>query len=522
MTDTSVRDGHHEREEREERAAPIPNSYWLPGGQLIAGEYPGSPDHDAAREKVRALLDAGVRVFVDLTESHELTPYDEIALDEAASRGVGLAYIRLPIGDMSVPPASRMAEVLERLDSALSLGQTAYVHCWGGVGRTGTVVGCWLVSRGWSADDALAEVGRRFATMSPAKRRRHPEGSPQTPSQREFVRRWATRERTPGKSRPARASAHASTPDVRASARGALIGLAVGDAVGTTVEFKTRGTFPPVTDMVGGGPFGLAAGQWTDDTSMALCLAESLLERGGFDAADQMRRYVRWWREGHLSSTGRCFDIGNTTSRSLASFERTGEPYSGSTDPRSAGNGSIMRLAPVPLFFANDPAAAIRACADSSRTTHGATVAVDACRYLGALLLGALAGERKETLLAPGYTPVPGYWDEHPLCPEIAAIAGGSFARKRESEIRGSGYAAESLEAALWAFHATESFRDGCLLAVNLGDDADTTAAVYGQIAGAYHGEEGVPGEWRERLALRDVMDNYADRLAARVAGGVS
>jgi ADP-ribosyl-[dinitrogen reductase] hydrolase len=131
---------------------------------------------------------------------------------------------------------------------------------------------------------------------------------------------------------------------------GSLAGLASGDAVGTTVEFRSRGTFPPVTDMVGGGPFGLAPGQWTDDTSMALCLAESLLAKNGFDARDQMGRYLNWRTWGYLSSTGECFDIGMTVRGALERFQRTGEPYSGSTDPNSAGNGSLMRLAPVALF----------------------------------------------------------------------------------------------------------------------------------------------------------------------------
>ena len=141
--------------------------------------------------------------------------------------------------------------------------------------------------------------------------------------------------------------------------RGCLLGLAGGDALGTTLEFQPPGTFEPIEDMVGGGPFRLEPGQWTDDTDMALCLAESLIENGGFDAADQMRRYVRWWREGHLSSTGTCFDIGNTIRSALMKFEATGEPFSGGTHPHSAGNGSIMRLAPVPLFFAGDPETAI-------------------------------------------------------------------------------------------------------------------------------------------------------------------
>ena len=133
--------------------------------------------------------------------------------------------------------------------------------------------------------------------------------------------------------------------------RGALLGLAAADAVGTTLEFRPPGSFAPIADMVGGGPFNLLPGQWTDDTSMALCLAASLVERDGFDAADQMARYVRWRDEGYMSSNGRCFDIGGTVSAALHRFEQTGEPFAGSTDPRSAGNGSIMRLAPVPLFL---------------------------------------------------------------------------------------------------------------------------------------------------------------------------
>src|SRR5688500_5205401 len=106
--------------------------------------------------------------------------------------------------------------------------------------------------------------------------------------------------------------------------RGCLLGLAVGDAVGTTVEFMPRGSFPPVTDMVGGGPFGLQPGQWTDDTSMALCLATSLIAKKGFDANDQMDRYWRWYREGYLSSTGKCFDIGNTVRDALERYHHTG------------------------------------------------------------------------------------------------------------------------------------------------------------------------------------------------------
>ena len=295
--------------------------------------------------------------------------------------------------------------------------------------------------------------------------------------------------------------------------RGCLLGLAAGDALGTTLEFRTRGSFAPVTDMVGGGPFGLQPGQWTDDTSMALCLAESLIENGRFDPDDQMRRYLAWWREGYLSSTGVCFDIGNTVASALRQYEQTGQPFSGPTGPRSAGNGSLMRLAPVPMFFCQYPALAIEMAGESSRTTHGARTCIDACRYFGGLIVGAQRGGSKETLLSREYSPLAESWSAEPLCPEVAEVAKGSFRTKTAGEIVGSGYVVRSLEAALWAFDQSSSFEDGCLLAVNLGDDADTTGAIYGQLAGAYYGQEAIPHGWREKLTYREKILRYADRL---------
>jgi ADP-ribosylglycohydrolase len=246
---------------------------------------------------------------------------------------------------------------------------------------------------------------------------------------------------------------------------------------------------------------------------MALCLCESLVEQRGFDAVDQLERYLRWYRDGHLSSTGYCFDIGNTTRAALLRFERTGEPYCGSADPYSAGNGSIMRLAAVPLFYALKPREAIERSGESSRTTHGATACIDACRYLGALLAGAVAGASKDELLSERYSPVEGYWAGHPLTEEIDVIAMGSFRDGEPPRIEGTGYVVRSLEAALWAFHRSSSFREGCLLAANLGNDADTTAAVFGQLAGAYYGEHGIPEPWLARLAHHGLIRRLADQL---------
>ncbi len=302
--------------------------------------------------------------------------------------------------------------------------------------------------------------------------------------------------------------------------RGCLLGLAAGDAVGTTLEFKSPGSFTPIADMVGGGPFRLAVGQWTDDTSMALCLADSLIARDGFDPVHQLETYCRWWKQGYLSSNGRCFDIGNTTRSALAAFLDRRQEYPGPTSPNAAGNGSIMRLAPVPMRYAGVPAAAIRYAALSSRTTHGAAECVDACRYLAGLIVGALQGLPKDELLAPRFAPVPGLWDREPLSPKVDAVAAGSFKLKEPPAIRGSGYVFDSLEAALWAFHRADSFRDGVLLAVNLGDDADTTGAVYGQLAGAYYGEDAIPAPWREKLAMRPDIEGLAAKLFERAAEG--
>lgn len=295
--------------------------------------------------------------------------------------------------------------------------------------------------------------------------------------------------------------------------RGALLGLATGDALGTTLEFKPPGTFEPLSDMVGGGPFGLAPGEWTDDTSMALSLARSLVLRG-FDPTDQMRRYVRWWKDGYLSSNGTCFDVGNTVQQALSKFEKTGDPYAGSTSPTSAGNGSLMRLAPVPMYFAEDAEAVDEHAALMSQTTHGAAEAVDACRLFASQLRLALDGQGKQKILKP--PPPPGA----PLAPSIEAIRGGCYFTKEKGDICGSGYVVRALEAALWSFHTTASFPGAVLAAANLGDDADTAAAICGQLAGAFYGEQGIPSKWLAKLTRRRHIGRLADALRrARQAG---
>lgn len=287
---------------------------------------------------------------------------------------------------------------------------------------------------------------------------------------------------------------------------GCLLGLACGDAVGTTVEFMPRGTFTPLTDMVGGGPFRLPVGAWTDDTSMALCLATSLIECGKFDLKDQIQRYCRWQEEGYLSSTGKCFDIGVTISRALARFRQTGNPEAGSTDVNAAGNGCIMRLAPVVQYAYPDAITARSLSAESSKTTHRTEECLDACRLMSDVLCRALDGRTREEVLL-NFDPAMF------TTPKVKELARGTWQQKSREQIRGNGYVIDSLEAALWCCHQTDNFRDAVLLAANLGDDADTTAAVVGQIAGAMYGESGIPSEWRAKLVMAAEIRTLAEKL---------
>ena len=295
----------------------------------------------------------------------------------------------------------------------------------------------------------------------------------------------------------------------RDRAIGALLGLAAGDAVGTTLEFEPRDAYEPLTDMVGGGPFRLKAGQWTDDTAMALALADSLLACDELDEADLLARFSDWRRTGRYSCTGACFDIGVTTRQAIMRWELTGAVHAGSTDPLTAGNGSLMRLAPVAIRYWNDGGKLADAAARQSRTTHGAPEAVDACIAYARVLADAIEGRSRDEVLAPRREPYAG---------AVVGVMEGSWRGKARAEVRASGYVAHSLEAALWCVAETADFRGAVLLAANLGEDADTTAAIAGQLAGALHGASGIPAEWLAKLAWRERIEATAEGLF-RAAG---
>jgi len=293
--------------------------------------------------------------------------------------------------------------------------------------------------------------------------------------------------------------------------RGALIGLAVGDALGAAVEFKRPGSFPQVTGYRGGGPHGLAPGNWTDDTSMALALADSIAGVG-WDLDDQARRYLAWYEKGWYSVNGRCFDIGITCRSALGRFSTTGDARtSGDASEHASGNGSIMRLAPVPIRYADlypdRLVELVLRLTESSLPTHASPQCLSACVYMGLVLAALIQGIDREQVLAANWKGLRQLKEVHILQPEIAEVAEGSFRRKQPPVIVGSGYVVKSLEAALWAFHDAKDFRAAVLRAVNLGDDADTSGAVCGQLAGAYWGEAGIPQDWQDGLAGKDMVE---------------
>ncbi|MFY9262447.1 MAG: ADP-ribosylglycohydrolase family protein [Arcanobacterium sp.] len=286
---------------------------------------------------------------------------------------------------------------------------------------------------------------------------------------------------------------------------GALLGLAAGDALGGPVEFHERDAHPPTTGMAAGGYHQLTPGQWTDDTSMALCMARSIVETGSFDLKDQLDRYSRWFNEGYMSSKEVAFGIGRQTWWAIADYALTGTAERENIDPNSCGNGSLMRLAPAAMIFANDVEAAARASAASSLTTHPANECVEACAAYGVLIVEALNGKTKEDIFDTAAE-----WAPRFTSPAIQQIMAGSFRTKPRDEISSSGYVLHTLEAALWCFANTEDFATGALAAVNLGGDTDTTAAVYGQLAGAYYGQAAIPEEWLDVLHERDFIAETA------------
>lgn len=430
-------------------------------------------------------------VVLTLVEQNELERLQVTGLGEAVQK-CHMEWLYLPIVDRSVPDATfeeAWAEVGESLRTRLRAGFNVLIHCMGGLGRAGMIGARLLVELGWKPDEAISAV------------RKVRPGAVETDDQEDLVHGcMAVAEHQPDTGMAA----------VRERAIGALLGLAVGDALGTTLEFSPRDSQPCVVEIVGGGPFGLEPGQWTDDTSMALALADSLLSCGELDEHDLMTRFISWMDEGAYSSNGRCFDIGNTVRGALNRFKQSGNPVAGSTDPNSAGNGSLMRLAPVAIRYWNDETARRDAAARQSRTTHAAAEAVDACIVFADMLADAIAGKPCSGVVRDR--------SQLSVAGSVADIVAGSWRGKARREIHSSGYVAHSLEAAVWCVARTGSFAEAIVLAANLGEDSDTVAAITGQLAGALYGYKAIPNGCLRQIASQGVIFEFARQLVDATA----
>ena len=453
-------------------------------GKKQATALTGGWDRDLGMD-LDAIEAFGTSALVTLIEQHEIESLDVIGIGHETLKR-HMDWLHMPVRDVSIPGQEFEAAWQLHgpgLRSRLRAGFNIVVHCKGGLGRAGMIAARLLVELGTNPDDAIKEV-------------RHVRpGAIETSEQESYVRSLQTvTDALPSISKDAIAD--------RAS--GALLGLAIGDAVGTTLEFEKRDSYPLLTDMIGGGPFRLQPGQWTDDTSMALALADSLLANETFDPEDLMRRFVAWRDNGEYSCTGTCFDIGNTVSSALNRWKQTGNAIAGSTDHMSAGNGSLMRLSPVAIRHWQQPETMRAVAAQQSQTTHGAAEAVSACEAYATLIAEAISGKTLDEVLSP---------KTGEYAPGVANILAGSWRGKNRNEVPASGFVLHSLEAALWSIGRTSDFRSAILTAANLGGDADTTAAITGQLAGALYGASGIPSDWLEKVAWRDEINLKAAKL---------
>ena len=296
--------------------------------------------------------------------------------------------------------------------------------------------------------------------------------------------------------------------------KGCLTALAIGDALGSPIQFKRRGTHLHVKGYTSGGTFNSKKGEYTDDTAMALCLADSLINSNGFDAKNQLDTYVRWLKDGYMSTRDEAYDIGITIFKSLVYYMDTGKTITYINQEENSGNGSLMRLAPIIMYYACDIDKAVSFAGKSSITTHSSPIAVDACRYFAYFLTLILNGAHKSELFNDeGTKKMQNYFKDKPLHSEVMKIANGSYVGKYREDIKSSGYVVHTLEAALWAFHYGETFKDSMLSAVNLGDDADTVGAVTGQLAGAYFGLDKIDDIFLNKLFNRELILDMSEKL---------
>ena len=451
---------------------PLPNTYWIEAGRLLAGEYPGMSRAPDAEARLRQLLNAGIDYFIDLTWPNELPEYESLL----ASIRPDASYRRFAIEDHGLPEeAAVVAAALDCVDEALAAGRIVYIHCRAGVGRTGTVLGCYLVRHGAQNEAALDRLADLWQQ---SERSRVIPQIPETDAQASYVRFWHESVATA----PAPVQGRQSD-----RVQGALLGLALGEAA--------------------------AAGQgatWGSQTAMTLLLAESLVAQGGNDPDDQMRRYQQWRKEGRIPGTALAIEVPPPLSRAVATWQWSRKSYAGPHDPANLDPHTLARTTAVALYLRDRPAQAIEIAMEASRTTQQAPIVLDCCRYFAALMLEALAGATKPGLLALSGVGV--LLHERALKPEVAVLQKASWSSAQGAATARTATAV--LTAAIAAFAQSHDFNAGLAIALRTAGDPVSVAALYGALAGAHYGVRGLPAETAGRLAGRDLLESVARRLS--------
>lgn len=297
---------------------------------------------------------------------------------------------------------------------------------------------------------------------------------------------------------------------------GLFIGGVVGDAFGSPYEFKRLGSYTITEEMEYNGVFNLPAGSFTDDSSMMLCLAQSLIDMKRFYAPDQMSKYAKWMLHGYMSSNDEkgCFDVGRQTKTAILEYirdvhkDKQTDGYYGSVQPIHSGNGGIMRLAPIMIYFHKDVDGGLVHARNSSRVTHGSPECIECAWLMAFVVFMLLDGRSKDAVSKRMMAISPSLREE-----QVRNIAAQTFKKKESRHIFTSGYVIHTLEAALWAFFKTETFKEGMLLLAEMGRDVDTVCCVYGQIAGAYYGYTEIPAKWIAALQKKDLVISVCCKL---------
>lgn len=495
---------------------PLPNTFWIEPGRLLAGEYPGAPSHEETVERLQALTEAGVTFFLNLTQPGELPEYDYALpqlrrdLAPAGQERLPLVHRNLPLEDHGLPESvGVMQEILDQLHQALNEGHLVYVHCRAGIGRTNLVIGCWMRRQGMAGAAAIKALNRLWkANARSASWKRVPESN-----QEVYVVNWSDEPSTVAAT-PAPARARQLSAQDRYL--GAMVGMACGDVLGAAVEGKRPGEFQPLGDMPDSATPPRPAGAWTDDTAMALCLAHSLLDKQGLDPNDLAERLWLWHQEGLLSSTGEALHKRSAVSKALATARWSAKAFSGSHDPKRWDPESISRCGVAALFWRHSPQNALDFAVDSSRVTHQSPGILDACRHYTALMLAALDGASKQDLALETWRVLSKHYPKA-LKSEIAILAQSAILPTNAPR-DGSHPAAAALHRVLWVLSETDNFKDGLLRVVNLGGDSDVQGALFGQLAGTLYGIDAIPKAWRAALLRRDLLETTAQRLLSAAA----